>query len=71
MELTLEDAKTIAIALNVYNAKLVEEFEKIRNYPDVSELLIHAAQDQYNTLTKAGTELHVKLAQNFPELSQR
>src|SRR5437899_263149 len=52
MELTLDDAKTIAIALNVYNQKLVDENEKIRNTPEVSELIVMAAQKQYQELTE-------------------
>jgi len=71
MEISLEDARTIAIALKVYNDKLVEEFNKIANTPDVSQLLVDAAHKQYNELTRGGTELHVKLAQAFPELTQR
>lgn len=71
MEIGLEEAKTIAVALNLYNSKLVEEYDKIRNTPDVSEFIVQAAHKQYNDMTKAGTELHIKLAQEFPELSQR
>lgn len=71
MEIDAEDARTIAIALKVYNDKLVEEFNKIANTTDVSQLLVDAAHKQYNELTKAGTELHIKLAQAFPELTQR
>jgi hypothetical protein len=71
MEINLDDARTIAVALNIYNKKLVEEFEKIRNTPDVSDFVTNAAHRQYQELTEAGTKLHAKLAQEFPELTQR
>lgn len=69
--LTADDAHNIATALNVYNAKLVEEYNKIQNSNNVSEFIIAAAQKQYQDLTTAGTKFHVDLAQLFPELQQR
>jgi len=72
MVIDLEQAKTIAVALTVYNKKLVEEFEKIAYAgDDVSEFIKEAAHNRYQELTEAGTKLHVELAQNFPELTQR
>jgi hypothetical protein len=71
MEIDIDDAKTIVIALNVYNQKLVEEYHKIQNTPNVSEFVAAAAHQQYQDLTESGTKLHVRLAQEFPELTQR
>ncbi len=71
MEIDVEDAKTIAVALNVYNKKLVDEYHKIQNTPNVSEFIAAAAHQQYQDMTAAGTQLHVRLAQEFPELTQR
>lgn len=70
VELSVEDAKTLAKALVLMNRNLITEYEKIANTPDVSELIVAAANRQYNELTKSGTELHIALAQVFPELTQ-
>lgn len=66
----LEEAKTIAIALNVYNKSLIAEYEKIAETPGISSLLVDAAIKQYQELSKAGTQLHIGLAETFPELTQ-
>jgi len=69
--LDIEDARTIALGLKFYNDKLVEEYNKIANTPDVSQFLVDAAHKQYQEMTERGTKLHVALAQLFPELTQR
>lgn len=70
MEIDLEDARTIAMALISHNQKLVAEYEKIAYAGEnVSEFIKQAAIDSYNEMTKAGSELHTRLAQAFPELT--
>jgi hypothetical protein len=68
--LTEEDAITVARALNHFNNYLVGEYQKITGKEEVSDLIKEAARAQYNELTRAGTELHIKLAETFPKLRQ-
>lgn len=65
-----EEATTVARALIHFNNYLVGEFQKMTGDENVSDLIKVAARDQYNELTRAGTELHMKLAETFPRLRQ-
>ena len=70
MEINEAEAQLISTALAVFNGKLVEEFEKIANTPDVSELLVKAAHAQYNATIEDYSKLHIKLVTTFPTLTQ-
>lgn len=68
--LSEEEATTVARALIHFNNYLVGEFHKMHGDENVSDLIKEAARNQYNELTRAGTELHLKLAETFPSLRQ-
>lgn len=68
MQIDENDARLISRAFVVLNEKLVAEYEKIQNTPDVSQLLVEAAHAYYNETIKAYSDLHVKLVEAFPQL---
>lgn len=68
--LSLEDARLVARAFSYVNNKLAGELDRIMQ-SDESEYLKEAAIKQYNADTEAYTKLHIRLAEAFPELTQR
>lgn len=71
-ELTESEAVTAARALVNFATYLRVEYEKIGTAgPEVSDLLKEAARVQYNELVQPITELHTRLAQHFPVLTQK
>jgi hypothetical protein len=69
MEISEDDARVISRAFIQVNKILAGELERILN-ADAPDYLKEAAVKQYNADVKAYTELHVKLAEHFPTLSQ-
>jgi hypothetical protein len=69
MEISEEDARVISRAFIQVNKILAGELERILN-ADAPDYLKEAAVKQYNADVKAYTELHVKLAEHFPSLTQ-
>jgi len=65
-----EEAQTVARALIHFNNYLLGEFNKITEKEEVSDFILNAALQEYQTLTMAGTQLHMKLAEAFPSLRQ-
>jgi len=65
-----EEARTVARALIHFNNYLLGEFDKITGKEDVSDFILNAALQEYQTLTQAGTQLHMRLAEAFPGLRQ-
>lgn len=70
MEITSEEAKLIARAFILVNQKLSTELDRIMQ-SDESEYLKEAAIKKYNEDSEGFTNLHIKMAQAFPELAQR
>ena len=68
--MTLDEARLIARAFIVVNQKYANEVDRILASEE-SEYLKQAAMKQYQTDTEAYTKLHVKMAEVFPELTQR
>lgn len=64
------EAQTVARALIHFNNYLLGEFNKITEKEDVSDFIRNAALLEYQTLTQAGTQLHMKLAETFVGLRQ-
>jgi len=68
--LTEDEAQTVARALIHFNNYLLGEFNKITDGEEVSDFIKNAALLEYQTLTQAGTQLHMRLAESFPSLRQ-
>ena len=60
--MTEDDAKVLSRALVLLNQRYAEEYDKIGNTPNVSELIQGAAFKHYNEMTEAGSKLHMALA---------
>lgn len=71
MLLNLEEARLIQRSFIVVARHAEEEAAKIQLDPNASEYLKTAATQQYQTEMEGYSKLHVRLTEEFPDLTQR